>query len=125
MTEYGRGDIIIVAVEHAGHERISEFNFGSELLGPANGKKYIRFLTDTLKIYVDKHYRTLSDREFTGLGGSSLGGIISIYGGLIYPEVFSKLMIFSPSLWTVKNLKNILSVTGVQNFLEQSVGYFS
>lgn len=104
LTEYGRGDIIIIAVEHAGHERISEYNFGSDLLGPASGKKYIRFLTDTLKIYVDKHYRTKADREFTGLGGSSLGGLISIFGGLIYPEVYSKLMIFSPSLWAAKDL---------------------
>lgn len=104
LTEYGRGDIIIIAVEHGGTARISEYNFGSEQLGSAEGKKYIRFLTDTLKIYVDKNYRTKPEREYTGLGGSSLGGLISIFGGLIYPEVYSKLMIFSPSLWTAKDL---------------------
>lgn len=104
LTEYDRGDVIIIAIEHAGHDRISEYNFGSDLLGPASGKKYIRFLTDTLKIYVDKNYRTYPDRKYTGLGGSSLGGLISIFGGLIYPEVYSKLMIFSPSLWAAKDL---------------------
>jgi len=104
LTEYGRGDVIIIAIEHGGKSRNSEYNFGSEQLGAAEGKKYIRFLTDTLKIFVDKNYRTKPEREYTGLGGSSLGGLISVFGGLIYPEVYSKLMIFSPSLWTAKDL---------------------
>ena len=104
LTEYGRGGVIIIAIEHGGKSRNNEYNFGSEQLGTAEGKKYIRFLTDTLKIHVDKNYRTKPEREFTGLGGSSLGGLISIFGGLIYPEVYSKLMIFSPSLWTAKDL---------------------
>ena len=43
-------------------------------------KKYIRFVTDTLKPYVDSVYRTKQEREFTGIGGSSLA-LISIYGG--------------------------------------------
>lgn len=60
----------------------------------AEGKKYIRFITDTLKPYVDQHFRTLPEREHTGIGGSSLGALISIYGGFLYPEVYSKLMLF-------------------------------
>ncbi|MFT6807920.1 MAG: putative alpha/beta superfamily hydrolase [Saprospiraceae bacterium] len=104
LTEYSCGGVIIIAIEHGGKSRNSEYNFGSEQLGSAEGKKYIRFLTDTLKIHIDKHYRTMPEREYTGLGGSSLGGLISIFGGLIYPEVYSKLMIFSPSLWTAKDL---------------------
>ncbi len=56
-------------------------------------------MADTLKPYVDSVYRTKPEREFTGIGGSSLGGLISIYSGFLYPEVYSKLLIFSPSLW--------------------------
>ena len=44
----------------------------SSLTDNAEGKKYIRFVTDTLKPYVDSVYRTKQEREFTGIGGSSL-----------------------------------------------------
>ena len=64
----------------------------------------MRFLADTLKAYIDKHFRTRPEREYTGIGGSSMGGLISIYAGLMYPEVFGKLMIFSPSLWVMPNI---------------------
>ena len=60
---------------------------------------YARFLAQTLKPYIDSRFRTLPDREHTGIGGSSMGGLISIYAGLLFPEEFSKFMIFSPSLW--------------------------
>jgi predicted alpha/beta superfamily hydrolase len=43
-------------------------------------------------------------REFTGIGGSSMGALISIYAGLMYPEVYSKLMIFSPALWVTPRI---------------------
>jgi predicted alpha/beta superfamily hydrolase len=52
---------------------------------------------------VDENYRTKKDRENTGIGGSSLGALISIYSGFLYPEVYSKLLIFSPSLWVEPN----------------------
>ena len=56
--------------------------------GPGDGKKYIRFVTDRLKPYVDRTFRTFPDREHTGIGGSSMGGLISIYSALVYPEVY-------------------------------------
>jgi predicted alpha/beta superfamily hydrolase len=52
---------------------------------------------------VDENYRTKKDRDNTGIGGSSLGALISIYSGFLYPEVYSKLLIFSPSLWVEPN----------------------
>lgn len=104
LAEYGRGDIIVIAVEHGGDDRIREYVFKNPKLSEeAEGKKYIRFITDTLKPYIDQKYRTLRDRENTGIGGSSLGALISIYGGLLYPEVYSKLLLFSPSLWVEPN----------------------
>ncbi len=105
LAEYGRGDIIVVAIEHGQEDRIKEYVFESNQLTPeGEGKNYIRFVTDYLKPYIDQHFRTKKEREFTGIGGSSLGALISIYGGLIYPEVYSKLLIFSPSLWVVPDI---------------------
>ncbi|MEM9918737.1 MAG: alpha/beta hydrolase-fold protein [Bacteroidota bacterium] len=100
LTEQGMGDVIIIAIDHAAEERIAEFTPSHQTkLGAGDGKKYVRFLADTLKKYIDRKFRTRPEREFTGIGGSSMGGLISMYAGLKYPEVYSKLMIFSPSLW--------------------------
>jgi predicted alpha/beta superfamily hydrolase len=105
MSDYGIGKIIIIAIEHAEKERVLEYNVGKTLLGEGQGKQYIRFLTDTLKPFVDKNFRTKPEREFTGIGGSSMGGLVSLFSGLIYPEVYGKLMIFSPSLWVIPKIK--------------------
>ena len=105
MSEYKIGKIIIVAIEHAENDRIKEYNVGKTILGSGQGKKYIRFITDTLKPFIDKKYRTKSEREFTGIGGSSMGGLVSIFSGLMYPEVYGRLMIFSPSLWVVPKME--------------------
>lgn len=105
LSEVGIGDLIIVAIDHAREERIAEFTPSSKTkLGRGDGKKYVRFLADTLKPYVDRHFRTLKDRTNTGIGGSSMGGLISIYAGLMYPEVYGNLMILSPSLWVMPNI---------------------
>lgn len=104
MSEYNIGKIIIIAIEHAEKDRIKEYNVGKTVLGVGQGKKYIRFITDTLKPFVDKSFRTKAEREFTGIGGSSMGGLVSIFSGLMYPEVYGKLMIFSPSLWVIPKM---------------------
>jgi len=105
MSEYKIGKIIIIAIEHAEKDRIKEYNVGKTVLGKGQGKKYIQFLTETLKPFVDSNFRTKKEREFTGIGGSSMGALVSIFSGLLYPEVYGKLMIFSPSLWVVPTLK--------------------
>ena len=104
LAEYGRGDIIVIAIEHGSQNRINEYIFDNDkVANGSEGKKYIRFITDTLKPFVDEKYRTMKDRENTGIGGSSLGALISLYSGFLYPEVYSKLLIFSPSLWVEPN----------------------
>lgn len=105
MSEYKIGNIIIIAIEHAEEDRVKEYNVGKTVLGKGQGKKYIRFVTDTLKPFVDANFRTKTEREHTGIGGSSMGGLVSIFSGLKNPEVYGKLMIFSPSLWVVPELK--------------------
>jgi predicted alpha/beta superfamily hydrolase len=104
LSEYGRGDVIVIAIEHGSADRIKEYIFDNDsVANGSEGKKYIRFITDTLKPYIDANYRTKKDRDNTGIGGSSLGALISIYSGFLYPEVYSKLLIFSPSLWIEPN----------------------
>jgi predicted alpha/beta superfamily hydrolase len=56
-------------------------------------------LVEELKPFVDEQYRTLPGAENCGMGGSSLGGLVSLYLGLRYPSVFAKLAVMSPSVW--------------------------
>ncbi|MFK7935859.1 MAG: alpha/beta hydrolase [Saprospiraceae bacterium] len=105
LQEQGMGDMIIISIDHAESERLEEFTPSIKTkLGVGEGKKYVAFLRDTLKPFVDKTFRTIPDREHTGIGGSSMGGLISIYAGLISPEVYDKLMIFSPALWVINKI---------------------
>lgn len=100
LAAQGKGDFIVVAIDHGGKERIREFSpYDTRNWGEGLGHDYASFLAETLKPYIDKTYRTLPERIHTGIGGSSMGGLISIYAGLMFPHVFSKFMIFSPSLW--------------------------
>ncbi len=92
--------VIIVAIDHGNEERIREFSpYDMPRHGKGRGKDFLKFITTTLKKEIDQKYRTLSDRLHTGIGGSSLGGLLAAYAGLMHPDVFSKLMVFSPSLW--------------------------
>lgn len=100
MAQHGKGDFIVVAIDHGGKDRIREFSpYDTHKWGEGMGREYARFMVETLKPYIDKQFRTLPDRAHTGVGGSSMGGLISIYAGLMFPQVYSKFMIFSPSLW--------------------------
>lgn len=63
------------------------------------GCAYLKDIVHTLKPYVDKNYRTLPDPGNTAIAGSSLGGLLSMYAGLFYPEVFGSIGAFSPSIW--------------------------
>ena len=69
-----------------------------DLVG-GKGPAYGRFVVEELKPFIDKTYRTLPGAEQTGLGGSSLGGLISMYLGIEYPNVFGTLLVVSPSVW--------------------------
>lgn len=100
MSEQGKGDFIVVAIDHGGKERIKEFSpYDSKRWGEGLAADYARFLAETLKPYIDHRYRTMPERPHTGVGGSSMGGLVSIYAGMVCPAVFSKFMIFSPALW--------------------------
>ena len=92
---------IIVAVENGGWRRLDEYSpwYNNQLEAGGEGKKYGEFIVKTLKPYVDATYRTLPNREHTGLIGSSMGGLISHYVAMEYQNVFSKVGVLSPSFW--------------------------
>ena len=93
-------DFIVIAIDHAGRERIQEYSpYYHREFGKGQGTLYAKFIINTLKPYVDRTYRTMPDREHSGIGGSSMGGLISAYIGIVHPEHFGNLMIFSPSFW--------------------------
>lgn len=105
LAERGMGDLIVISIDHAEHERVAEFTpTRPTRLGVGEGRKYADFLAETLKPWVDGHFRTLPERENTGIGGSSMGGLISLYAAMQHPLVYSKLMIFSPSFWVAPEL---------------------
>jgi len=98
-------DIIIVGIDNGGEHRVSEYAaWNRQKFGGGQGLQYAQFLVHTLKPYIDEHFRTKSEREATGIGGSSMGGLISLYTGVLFPEIFSKLAILSPSLWFNKQI---------------------
>ena len=100
--------LIIVAVASMGEERVHEYAPTRGVIdAKAKRKKrskglarqYGHFLMDELKPYIDRKYRTKPDPEFTGLGGSSLGGLVTLAIGILYPHAFRRLIVMSPSVW--------------------------
>ena len=100
--------LIIVAVANIGEERVHEYAPTPGLIEAKDFPRkhsrglaavYGRFLIEELKPFIDKKYRTKRDAEFTGLGGSSLGGLATLAMGIFYSEVFTRLIVMSPSVW--------------------------
>lgn len=63
------------------------------------GEAYLRFITDTLKPMIDGDFTTQPEPWATGIAGSSMGGLISLYGLLVRPDVFGYCAALSPSFW--------------------------
>jgi len=93
--------LIVVGVYNAGVHRIDEYTPTRDERRGAGGQAalYGRMLMEELKPYVDWAFRTKPDAAHTGLGGSSLGGLVALSLGLQHPEVFGRLAIHSPSVF--------------------------
>ncbi len=93
---------IIVAVNH-NHDkkkRIQEYYVtANEDYDTVYGKQYLDFIIHNLKPHIDKKYRTLGGQQHTYMAGSSMGGLLTLYAGLMYPQVFGRLGVLSPSVW--------------------------
>jgi predicted alpha/beta superfamily hydrolase len=92
--------LIIVGIYNTGRDRIDEYTpTADERRRGGKGDLYGRLLVEELKPFIDAEYRTLKDARNTGLGGSSLGGLISLHLALKYPKVFGRVAVVSPSVW--------------------------
>jgi enterochelin esterase-like enzyme len=92
--------LIIVGIYNAGKKRISEYTpTKAPKLGGGGADRYGRFLLEELMPFIQREYRTEGGPERTGIGGSSLGGLVSLYLGLLRNDVFGKIAALSPSVW--------------------------
>ena len=98
--------LIVVAIANTGEDRIHEYAPTPARIDPPKRKRskgllrnYGRFLIEELKPFIDRKYQTKREAEFTGLGGSSLGGLATLALGLWFPNYFNRLAVLSPSIW--------------------------
>ncbi|SNR82745.1 alpha/beta hydrolase [Flavobacterium sp. ov086] len=95
-----KAQVIVVGIEHGNDKRIDELTpYKNEKYGGGKADDYVDFIVKTLKPYIDKNYRTKPKAKNTTVLGSSLGGLVSYYAALRYPDVFGKVGAFSPSFW--------------------------
>jgi predicted alpha/beta superfamily hydrolase len=93
-------DAIVVGIPNMGADRLAEYSpFEHPELGGGRGDLYLDFLIDTVKPLIDERFMTIPDRDHTGIVGSSMGGLISLYAFFRHPEVFGFAGVLSPSLW--------------------------
>jgi predicted alpha/beta superfamily hydrolase len=92
--------LIIVGISNTGDHRKEEYTPTRDAkLGGGHADDYGRMIVEELKPFIDRTYRTRPEPQHTGLGGSSLGGLVTLYLGLTHPGVFGRLAVLSPSVW--------------------------
>lgn len=100
MAQGKMREAIIVAVSNGGSKRIEEYSPKADKdYGGGGAEKFAQFLTKDLKPQIDETYRTQSGPENTGVLGSSMGGLFSLYMGLAHSNTFGLVGAISPSLW--------------------------
>jgi predicted alpha/beta superfamily hydrolase len=88
---------ILVGVPNSSARR-TEYGIGDDILA-LKPSPYLRFLVEMVKPTIDREFRTRPEPAFTSLMGSSMGGMISIYGGYAYPAVFGNVAALSTAFW--------------------------
>ncbi len=91
--------LILVGIYNRGEKRVLEYTHVRHAGNGGGGRAYGRLIVNELKPFIDREYRTLADARNTGLGGSSLGGLVTLYLGLQHARVFGNLIVMSPSVW--------------------------
>ena len=92
--------LIVVGIYNTGNRRLAEYTHERDWqMGGGEADAYGELLTQELMPWIGAHYRVRQERENTGLGGSSLGGLVSLYLGLSHADAFGKLAVLSPSVW--------------------------
>jgi len=91
---------IVVGIPNRGRRRRAEYSPFRDLLhGGGGGDRYLRFVVEAVKPLVDASFRTLAGRAHTVIGGSSLGGLISLYAVYRHAGIFGAASVQSPALW--------------------------
>ncbi len=91
--------VIVVGIE-SNDKRMEELTpFKNQKYGGGKANDYLDFIVNTLKPKIDATYRTKTSARNTAVFGSSLGGLVSFYAAIKYPEVFGKVGCFSPAFW--------------------------
>jgi predicted alpha/beta superfamily hydrolase len=92
--------LIIVGIYNTGEARKEEYTPTHDLkLGGGGAGDYGRMIVEELKPFIDRTYRTRPEPAATGIGGSSLGGLVSLYLAFTHPQVFQRVAALSPSVW--------------------------
>jgi predicted alpha/beta superfamily hydrolase len=101
LIEAGRmAPLVIVGIANTGPRRIHEYTpTHDRRRGGGEAAEYGGLIVEELKPFVDRTYRTMTDPLHTGIGGSSLGALVSLYLALAHPDVFSRVAVLSPSVW--------------------------
>lgn len=92
-------EAIAVGLPNTGAERHIEYNPYDTYRAQGRGDTYINFITDTVKPMVDEAFRTRPGADTTAIGGSSMGGLISLHAFLTRRDVFGLCLAMSPSFW--------------------------
>ncbi|MCR9251976.1 MAG: alpha/beta hydrolase-fold protein [bacterium] len=112
-------ELVVVAVDNGGSRRIDEYApWVNSQYGGGEGDEYVRFLFETLKPYVEANYRVSTDPNNIGIMGSSMGGHISYYAGIQYPEEFTRLGILSPAFWINPEVYELQNTSSTLNNLK-------
>ena len=107
-----KAEVIIVGIESSNEKRMDELTpFPNEKYGGGKADTYLDFIVTTLKHHIDTNYRTKTGKMNTAIAGSSLGGLVSYYAVLKYPNVFGKAAIFSPSFWFTNDIYTLTENT--------------
>jgi predicted alpha/beta superfamily hydrolase len=99
--------LVIVGIYNGGDQRLAEYTPERDWqMGGGDADRYGLMLTRELMPFIAGRYRVCRERASTGMGGSSLGGLVTLYLGLRPALEFGKLAVLSPSVWW--NHKSIL-----------------
>ena len=105
FLDYWDKKIIVAGIEcsHEGNARLTEYcpyywnsGWAGEVFG--TGEDTMRWMVDELKPLIDSEYRTWPHREATGIGGSSMGGLMALYAGICHNDVYSKMACVSSAI---------------------------
>lgn len=100
LHSQGNYGAIVVGIDNGGGERLNEYSpWINPAYGGGDGDAYINFVAETLKPYIDANFRARTQSQYNALIGSSMGALISAYGAVKYPGLFSKVGVFSPAFW--------------------------